>query len=68
MTKTRVEPSWTDLSDAPSVVTVGEAARIARVCPRTIRAEIAAGRLRAVRFGRALRILKAELIRYLEGR
>jgi hypothetical protein len=68
MSKARLKPSWSTLADAPEVLTVPETAYIARTCERTIRAEIAAGRLRACHFGRALRITKVALIEFLEGR
>lgn len=68
MSNTKFKPIWTGLDDAPTVLTVQEAAWVARVCPRTIRAEIDSGRLRARRLGRTIRILKTELSEYLEGR
>ncbi|MGC4089417.1 MAG: helix-turn-helix domain-containing protein [Polyangiaceae bacterium] len=45
----------------PPVSTVAEAAKYLRVNPKTLYAEIAAGRIHALRFGRTLRIPRAVL-------
>lgn len=45
----------------PPVSTVAEAAKYLRVNPKTLYAEIAAGRIRAIRFGRSVRIPRAVL-------
>ena len=56
----------------PNFFTVPESARHARVSAWTIRREIDAGRLRARRIGRCVRILDEELARWMregdEGR
>ena len=47
-------------------VSLKDAARLLRVCDRTIRREIARKRLMAIRVGRSLRIRMSELRRYME--
>jgi excisionase family DNA binding protein len=51
----------------PGVMLVPEAARRARVSDWTIRSEIKAGRLRALRIGRAVRILDEDLAAWLRA-
>lgn len=38
-----------------------------RVCRRTVEREVTAGRLRAVKIGRSVRILECDLLAYLDG-
>jgi len=45
----------------PAVCTVAEAAKYLRVNPKTIYSEIAAGRIRVIRLGRAVRIPRGAL-------
>ena len=45
----------------PPVSTVAEAAKYLRVNPKTVYAEIAAGRIRVIRLGRSVRIPRAVL-------
>ena len=47
--------------ELPPVSTVAEAAKYLRVNPKTIYAEIAAGRIRVIRLGRSVRIPRAVL-------
>lgn len=49
----------------PEVVTVPRAADALGVCDRTIRREIAAGRLSCIHVGRSVRITRDQLSRYV---
>jgi excisionase family DNA binding protein len=50
-----------DEHELPPVATVREAAKYLRVNPKTVYAEIAAGRIRVIRLGRSVRIPRAAL-------
>ena len=52
-------------SGVPRLMTTAEAAEVLRVKPKTVRAYVRAGRLSAVRFGRALRIREDDLEDFL---
>ena len=62
---TAAAKSGLTLADAPDVVTVPEAAGIARVGVPAIYEAIRAGDLYAAHIGRSLRIPKAQLARWL---
>ena len=49
----------------PEVVSVPRAADFLGVCDRTIRREIAAGRLSCIRVGRTVRITREQLAQYV---
>ena len=49
----------------PEVVSVPRAADFLGVCDRTIRLEIAAGRLSCIRVGRTVRITREQLAQYV---
>lgn len=59
-------PSRATAADAP-LMTVEDAARITCTCDKWIRLQIAAGRLRAHRFGRMVRIAKDDLAAFIRG-
>jgi excisionase family DNA binding protein len=54
--------------DVAAVMTVSTVAAVLRVHPDTVRKEIASGRLKALRLGRAVRIARHEFIRWLNER
>ena len=56
-----------DLGDLPSLLTIAEVRRLLGVHDRSVRRWIAEQRLRAVRAGGRLRILRGELVRFLAG-
>ncbi len=51
-----------------ALLTLAEAASIAQVHPKTLRGEIEAGRLKAMRIGRQIRIRREDLMAYLRSR
>jgi len=53
--------SHSGTSALPPISTVAEAAKYLRVNPKTIYAEIAAGRIRVIRLGRSVRIPREAL-------
>lgn len=53
-------------SIGPRLLTTAEAAEVLRLTPKTIRAQIRAGRLTALRFGRSWRIREADLEVFLQ--
>lgn len=52
----------------PEILTVADVAQQLQISPRTIRREIARGRLRAVRVGRQFRVPRDSLQHYLNTR
>ena len=62
MTEMQGKPLFDEL---PEIMGVPRAADALAVCERTIRREIAAGRLGCVRVGRAIRITREQLTRYI---
>ncbi len=52
----------------PAVLTLAEAASFARVHAKTLRREIHAGPLKAIRVGRQIRIKRTDLLAYLRSR
>jgi excisionase family DNA binding protein len=52
----------------PGVMTTEEVAARLRVSERSVQRQIAAGRLRACRIGRSIRITEKQLEEFLEGR
>ncbi|MEP7081899.1 MAG: helix-turn-helix domain-containing protein [Chloroflexota bacterium] len=56
-----------NLEEAPDVLTVQEAARIARVGRNAMYGLVASGDVWSVRIGRSLRIPKVALARFLQG-
>ncbi len=55
------------LADAPDVLTVGEAAAIARVGRNAMYLAVQRGDVFSARIGKSIRIPKAELKRFLDG-
>ena len=51
----------------PEVMTVERVADFLGVCERTVRREIAAGRLSRIRVGRSVRITREQLEQYVNG-
>lgn len=56
-----------NLVDAPDVLTVAEAARIARIGRNQMYLAVQRGEVFGVRIGRSIRIPKAELVRLLRA-
>ncbi len=54
-------------SELPGFYLVSEAAKVAKCSPWTIRQEIKAGRLRARRIGRLVRIVDTDLAAWMRG-
>ena len=50
-----------------TVLTLGEAAELLQVSPRTLRREIKAGNLTTARIGRCVRIIDTDLAAWLEA-
>ena len=55
------------LKDCPSFISIKEVSVLLGVNERTIRRLIDAGKLQSVKVGKAIRIPKENLIKYLEG-
>ena len=54
-------------ADAPDALTIGEAAKLARVGERQMREAVRRGEIYGARLGRSIRISKHALARWLEG-
>jgi excisionase family DNA binding protein len=54
-------------AEAPDVLTIAEAAKLARVGERQMREAVRDGRIYGARLGRSIRISKHALARWLEG-
>lgn len=64
----RPSPTTLPLPPVPSrTYTVTEVAQLLQVCDKTIRNHITAGRLRATRVGRCIRVTEGALQTYLAG-
>jgi excisionase family DNA binding protein len=61
---TRTTKTPTRTADLERLLTVEEVAALENVSPKTIRRRIAAGDLRAIRYGRSLRIRPQDLRAY----
>jgi excisionase family DNA binding protein len=59
-------PNRADALD--SVLTVAETAATLNVCSKTVRREIHAGQLKAIRVGRQIRVRHADFMAYLRSR
>lgn len=61
-------PGYVPFASLPDVLTTEQAAAALQVDPKTVRAMVRRGELKAVRCGRLLRIPKRALLQLCEGR
>lgn len=62
-----IESCYVPFEDLPDVCTTGQAADALQVDPKTVRAMIRRGELRAIRCGRLIRVPKAALVELCGG-
>lgn len=57
-----------ELKDLPTVMSVREAAEFLRVSEPTFRNEVTANKVKYIKIGRQIRIIKADLEEYMENK